>query len=84
MSTRNRWDLQTLGSQPVMPENLPGHGDKRKSTKSVGRIHRVSVEFMLRIPTLGQVTRSADVAGGGARPRPAGLPRVQVSGGLAV
>ena len=23
MSTCNRWDLQTLGSQPVMPKNLP-------------------------------------------------------------
>ena len=25
MSTRNRLDLQTLGSQPIMPENLPDH-----------------------------------------------------------
>ena len=26
MSTRNRLDLQTLGSQPIMPKNLPNHG----------------------------------------------------------
>ena len=25
MSTYNRLDLQTLGSQPVMPKNLPDH-----------------------------------------------------------
>ena len=25
MSTCNRLDLGTLGSQPVMPKNLPGH-----------------------------------------------------------
>ena len=25
MSACNRLDLQTLGSQPVMPENLPNH-----------------------------------------------------------
>ena len=25
MSTCNRLDLQTLGSQPVMPKNLPDH-----------------------------------------------------------
>ena len=25
MSTCNRLDLQTLGSQPVMPKNLPEH-----------------------------------------------------------
>ena len=25
MSTGNRLDLQTLGSQPVMPKNLPDH-----------------------------------------------------------
>jgi hypothetical protein len=25
MSTRNRLDLQALGSQPVMPKNLPDH-----------------------------------------------------------
>ena len=25
MSTCNRLDLQTLGSQPIMPKNLPGH-----------------------------------------------------------
>jgi hypothetical protein len=25
MSTCNRLDLQTLGSQPVMPKNLPNH-----------------------------------------------------------
>ena len=25
MSTCNRLDLQTLGSQPVMPTNLPNH-----------------------------------------------------------
>ena len=25
MSTCNRLDLQTLGSQPVRPENLPDH-----------------------------------------------------------
>ena len=26
MSTCNRWDLQTLGSQPIsMPKNLPDH-----------------------------------------------------------
>ena len=25
MSTRNRLDLQTQASQPVMPENLPDH-----------------------------------------------------------
>ena len=25
MSTRNRLDLQTLGSQSVMPKNLPDH-----------------------------------------------------------
>ena len=26
MSTCNRLDLQTLGSQPIMPKNLPDHG----------------------------------------------------------
>ena len=25
MSTCNRLDLQTLGSQPIMPQNLPDH-----------------------------------------------------------
>ena len=25
MSTCNRLDLQTLGSQPIMPKNLPDH-----------------------------------------------------------
>ena len=25
MSTCNRLDLQTLGSQPIMPKNLPNH-----------------------------------------------------------
>ena len=25
MSTRNQLDLQTLGSQPIMPKNLPDH-----------------------------------------------------------
>jgi hypothetical protein len=25
MSTCNRLDLQTLGSQPIMPKNLPEH-----------------------------------------------------------
>ena len=25
MSTSNRLDLQTLGSQPIMPNNLPDH-----------------------------------------------------------
>ena len=28
MSTCSRLDLQTLGSQPVMPENLPDHWSK--------------------------------------------------------
>ena len=28
MSTCNRLDLQTLGSQPVMPKNLPDHCHK--------------------------------------------------------
>ena len=29
MSTCNRLNLQTLGSQPVMPKNLPDHCSKR-------------------------------------------------------
>ena len=43
MSTCNRLDLQTLGSQPViMPQNLPDHclellDDGRKIPKSQGR-----------------------------------------------
>ena len=28
MSTCNRLDLQTLGSQPIMPKNLPDHCSK--------------------------------------------------------
>ena len=28
MSTYNQLDLQTLGSQPVMPKNLPDHWSK--------------------------------------------------------
>jgi hypothetical protein len=28
MSTCNRLDLQTLGSQPIMPKNLPDHRDE--------------------------------------------------------
>ena len=31
MSTCNRLDLQTLGSQPVMPKNLPGHWSRARS-----------------------------------------------------
>ena len=31
MSTCNRLDLQTLGSQPVMPKNLPDHWTKEES-----------------------------------------------------
>ena len=27
MSTCNRLDLQTLGSQPITPKNLPDHSD---------------------------------------------------------
>ena len=30
MSTCNKLDLQTLGSQPIMPKNLPGHSCKVK------------------------------------------------------
>ena len=30
MSTCNRLDLQTLGSQPVMPKNLPNHWNEGK------------------------------------------------------
>ena len=37
MSTCNRLDLQTLGSQPVMPKNLPDHCGKGNKYGS-GRI----------------------------------------------
>ena len=30
MSTWNRLDLQTLGSQLVMPKNLPGHYSRHR------------------------------------------------------
>jgi hypothetical protein len=33
MSTWNRLDLQTLGSQPIMPRNLPEHCFGRKEQK---------------------------------------------------
>jgi hypothetical protein len=32
MSTCNRLDLQTLGSQPIMPKNLPDHCSQFSST----------------------------------------------------
>ena len=36
LSTYNRLDLQTLGSQPVMPKNLPGHWSTgTKETKGI-------------------------------------------------
>jgi hypothetical protein len=31
MSTCNRLDLQTIGSQPIMPKNLPDHWVRRIS-----------------------------------------------------
>jgi hypothetical protein len=31
MSTCNRLDLQTLGSQPIVPKNLPHHCDGHDS-----------------------------------------------------
>ena len=40
MSTCNQLDLQTLGSQPIMPKNLPNHcqQDPNKFSVGLGRI----------------------------------------------
>jgi hypothetical protein len=37
MSTWNWWDLQTLGSQPLMPKNLPDHCNRVCTLKSCPR-----------------------------------------------
>ena len=35
MSTCNRLDLQTLGSQPIMPKNLPHHWIHRRMYSAI-------------------------------------------------
>ena len=44
MSTWNRLDLQTLGSQPVMPKNLPDHWRCDEHGITVG-VHFLSEEY---------------------------------------
>ena len=45
MSTCNQLDLQTLGSQPIMPKNLPGHC----SSRALDHRHNGEVPFLHRI-----------------------------------
>ena len=45
MSTCNRLDLQTLGSQLVMPKNLPDHCPKRELVGSVHSMLSKSLSY---------------------------------------
>ena len=49
MSTCNRLDLQTVGSQPVMPKNLPDHcvyDDIPKSRKACSPHYRNVMDIL--------------------------------------
>ena len=45
MSTRNQLDLQTLGSQPIMPKNLPNHWKERVLSTTCAREVFAKVPF---------------------------------------
>ena len=49
MSTCNRLDLQTIGSQPVMPKNLPDHWVRRISRFSQVLLVIVGEEIFAKV-----------------------------------
>ena len=50
MSTCNRLDLQTIGSQSIMPKNLPDHWVRRISRFSQVLLVRVGKEIFAKVP----------------------------------
>ena len=50
MSTCNRLDLQTIGSQPIMPKNLPDHWVRRISCFSQVLLVIVGKEMFVKVP----------------------------------
>ena len=48
MSTCNRLDLQTLGSQPIMPKNLPDHCLRMPEGHHLHSISRIVIDVLLR------------------------------------
>ena len=51
MSTCNRLDLQTLGSQPIMPKNLPDHWSRRSCV-----IENIDITWRSRVIEITDVT----------------------------